>query len=100
MRTPALSPKRARIVATAEAAFAEVVDQAACADPDIPSEWFFPDKAAGSTSSIRARRICATCPIVDDCREYALVANISHGIFGNTTPRDRRRIRRERRRAA
>ncbi len=60
---------------------------AACrsADPDL----FFP----GSDAEARhALRICATCPVVEDCLDYALMARERYGIWGGTTERERRRL--------
>lgn len=37
------------------------------------------------------RRICAECPVISECLEYALVYNLQ-GVWGGTTDRDRRRI--------
>ena len=55
----------------------------------------------------RAKAICATCPVIDDCLEYALHPRPSvdgqpiyeMGIWAGTSYLDRRRIRQERERA-
>ena len=48
----------------------------------------------------RARKICATCPVVEPCLEYALANRIEHGVWGGCSERERRRILKRRRLAA
>ncbi|MVO87899.1 WhiB family transcriptional regulator [Streptomyces sp. p1417] len=40
-----------------------------------------------------AKRICAACPVRDDCLAYALARPDIQGIWGGTTARDRGRLR-------
>ncbi|MGH2602017.1 MAG: WhiB family transcriptional regulator [Dehalococcoidia bacterium] len=54
---------------------------------------FFPSDGVGVE---RARRICATCPVQEPCLEHALIHRIDHGVWGGTSERQRRRIRKER----
>lgn len=49
-----------------------------------------------ATSTRRAKAICDTCPHEAECLEYALEINVSDGVWGGTTARERRAIRRER----
>ncbi len=70
------------------------VTQRNCADTD--PNVFFPSDGAGV---IAAQRICRECPVKEPCREYALANNITHGVWGGTSERQRRRILRDRRRA-
>lgn len=53
-------------------------------DPDT----FFP--AHGDTG-VRARQICANCPVSEDCREYAIEAD-EFGIWGGMDQEERRAI--------
>lgn len=69
-------------------------DEALCAEVGDDDLWFPPK--GGSTRTAKA--ICARCPVREPCLEYALANDDHFGIFGGTTERDRRRIRRERRR--
>jgi WhiB family redox-sensing transcriptional regulator len=55
---------------------------------------FFPSDGVGVE---KARRICAQCPVVNDCLEYALEYRIDHGVWGGASERERRRIMRRRR---
>jgi WhiB family redox-sensing transcriptional regulator len=48
----------------------------------------------------RARRLCASCPVLDECLAYALPDPDIVGWFGGTSTQDRRRLRREGRRRA
>jgi WhiB family redox-sensing transcriptional regulator len=59
-----------------------------------PPEMFFPSDGVGV---IRARRICSTCPVKEQCLEYALVNRIEHGVWGGCSERERRRILKKRR---
>ena len=59
-----------------------------------PPAVFFPSEGVGTT---RACTICATCPVVAPCLEYALTHRLEHGVWGGTSERERRRILRRRR---
>ena len=55
---------------------------------------FFPSDGVGVD---RARKICATCNVTEDCLEYALLNRIDHGVWGGASERERRRILKRRR---
>ena len=59
-----------------------------------PPEKFFPSDGAGVEI---AKRICADCPVLESCLEYALFHNIEHGVWGGASERARGRIARDRR---
>lgn len=60
------------------------------ADPDL----FFPTAGEGTPAGriqyAEAQAVCAHCPVAADCLEYALDAGLDHGVFGGTTPSERR----------
>ena len=58
---------------------------------------FFPptDAEAGP-----AKKVCDTCPVRDQCLEWALATRQEDGIWGGLTDNERRRLRRRRRDAA
>lgn len=58
-------------------------------DPDI----FFPERGA---STKEAKSICAACKAKTDCLNYALDNGEKFGIWGGTSERERRRLRRSR----
>ncbi|POM25877.1 Transcriptional regulator WhiB1 [Actinomadura rubteroloni] len=70
-------------------------DHAICrgADPDL----FFP---IGYSASIlkeqerAAKRVCGNCPVTSECLTWALRVGEPDGIWGGTTPEERRRLRR------
>lgn len=65
------------------------------ADPDL----FFP-VAVGTVASrqiARAQRICASCPVKQQCLDFAMRTRESTGIWGGTTPEQRIRALRGRR---
>ena len=64
---------------------------AACrgADPSL----FFPDR--GKSAKL-ALALCAECPVRLQCQEEALSDPVISGVWGGTTPRDRKQLRRRR----
>ena len=55
--------------------------------PDV----FFPSDGVGV---LRAQKICADCPVINECLEYALANHIAHGVWGGASERRRRRLQR------
>lgn len=87
-------------------------EDAACATADDPSLWFVgaaedtpAGRPIGQTSELRRRQqqeavaVCASCPVVDACRDHALVRNEQYGIWGGLLPRERVKLRRKMREA-
>ncbi len=37
-----------------------------------------------------AKAICARCPVIEECREYALAIREPHGIWGGMTEQERK----------
>jgi WhiB family redox-sensing transcriptional regulator len=81
------------------------IDGAACRDSDVE---FFPESYDdGSLAVRRARALCGQCPVRRDCLEDALLVGErahydgkltvarpgDHGIWGGTTPKERRFVR-------
>ncbi len=61
---------------------------------NVPPSTFFPSDGAGVDV---ARKICASCPVQEQCPEDALVNRIDHGVWGGCSERERRRILKRRR---
>ena len=59
-----------------------------------PPSTFFPSDGVGVD---KARKICAGCPVMSRCLEYALEQRIDHGVWGGCSERERRRILKRRR---
>lgn len=75
----------------------------ACAQPGVDPEIFFPDRGGSAgRDADEARAICYTCPVLDECRDYALAQPISalFGIWGGLTGDERRHAKRQPRKAA
>ncbi len=74
--------------------------QGACREMD--TELFFhPEGERGAARRRRAdaaKAICATCPVLDKCREHALAAQEPYGVWGGLTEEERRDIISQRRR--
>ncbi|MBW4818401.1 WhiB family transcriptional regulator [Rhodococcus qingshengii] len=67
--------------------------RAECRDAD-PSTFFSPEGERGqarATRESRAKRICNRCPVLQACREHALIMAEAYGIWGGMTERDRKR---------
>jgi WhiB family transcriptional regulator, redox-sensing transcriptional regulator len=58
---------------------------------------FFPERGQSSKA---ARALCSECPVQAECLEYALERREAFGVWGGTTERDRRKIRKEHSRAS
>ena len=73
--------------------------EAACHGADL-SLFFAPNyferKAVKDAREKEAKTFCARCPVVDECREYALDTREEHGVWGGLNERERRRLRRRR----
>jgi WhiB family redox-sensing transcriptional regulator len=64
---------------------------ARCAE--VEPEIFFPERGGSSKA---ARMVCAQCSVRLECLEYALNNKEQFGIWGGTSERERRRLRKER----
>lgn len=69
-------------------AFEEWMRKAICSQTD--PELFFPPKGGNAAP---AKRVCFRCPVIVECRAYALSRTDLDGIWGGTTPTDRQRLR-------
>lgn len=78
--------------AAGQAGSLEWQENAACRSVD--PETFFPiSEKPDNPQVIRARAVCARCPVVLRCAEWALSTAMPDGIFGGITGPERRRIR-------
>lgn len=69
--------------------------RALCAQAD--PEAFFPTLG---DSAQPARRICAGCPVRQECLDFALAQNEEFGVWGGMSTRERQRLRRLRQKGA
>ncbi len=70
--------------------------QALCAGHPDRGAWFADDHA----SARRAKAVCRACPVRSECLAFALATGSHDGIWGGTTPYERRRLRKVARRAS
>lgn len=70
------------------------LDQAACRGH--PTSLFFPDDNRDRTKTGPPKRICGECPVQIECLAYAVPIVDLFGIWGGTTPEERRALRRAR----
>lgn len=69
--------------------------QAACRGMDTES-FFNPDRIRGDSKRRReaaAKAVCAGCPVIDACLDWALTVGEPHGVWGGLTPEERNRTR-------
>ncbi len=62
-------------------------------DPDV----FYPSTDEEADA---AKAICAQCPVLQPCLEWALANRERDGVWGGATEKERRRILRQRRKSA
>ena len=72
--------------------------QAACLDDD--PELFFPVGTTGPALEQveRAKSVCRSCTVIDQCLEWALESNQDAGVWGGMSEDERRTLRRSRQR--
>ncbi|MHA6782175.1 WhiB family transcriptional regulator [Pseudonocardia saturnea] len=71
---------------------------AACRDVDS-AMFFHPDRERGphrTARDARAKRVCARCPVLMECRRHALAVQEPYGVWGGLTEAERARILRTR----
>lgn len=69
--------------------------EGACRD-EGDALFFHPDGERGPRRRHRdeaAKRVCARCPVIDLCREHALAARETYGVWGGLTAEEREEIR-------
>ena len=60
---------------------------------EVDPEIFFPERGGSSKA---ARAVCSNCAVKMQCLEYALNNKEQFGIWGGTSERERRRLRKDR----
>ena len=73
----------------------DVTWRARAACRDIDTSWFFPDSEVNADVA-PALAVCASCPVREECLEFALTTRQDDGVWGGTTEAERKRIRRRR----
>jgi WhiB family redox-sensing transcriptional regulator len=77
----------------------EWMEQARCREVGL--HVFFPEVMPPQemTATIKAaKRVCARCEVINECLAFGI--NEQHGVWGGTTPEERRRLRRHARAVA
>ncbi len=67
--------------------------QALCAGHPDRGAWFPED----GESPARAKAVCRACPVRSECLAFALKTGQREGVWGGTTPYERRRLAKQRR---
>ena len=73
-------------------------NRSACLDED--PELFFPVGTAGPAveQTERAKAVCNSCAVVNECLEWSLETNQDAGVWGGLNEDERRTLRRQRQR--
>jgi WhiB family transcriptional regulator, redox-sensing transcriptional regulator len=58
-------------------------------------EFFFPEGKGSSNQARIAKKICLECPIMRECRNWALSRGEEFGVWGGLSDSDRRAIRKK-----
>ncbi len=53
---------------------------------------FFPEGRSTAFIEHRAQKVCHRCPIMQECRDWALSRYEEYGVWGGLTPRQRRDV--------
>lgn len=69
------------------------MDRGACVG--MNADLFFPPRGVHTADMAEAKAVCAGCPVEQTCRDYALRHHIKYGLWGGTTERERRAIRKQ-----
>lgn len=71
-------------------------EDAACRTSAVDPELFFPlsESGIGVSQVAAAKAVCAHCPVAAQCLTWALRSGEAAGIWGGTTPDERRVLRR------
>lgn len=74
-------------------------DRAKCAAVGANPDIFFPDSEEGrggayAQAKAEAKAICRSCPVRDQCLQFALATRQKFGVWGGYTPKERRALQR------
>jgi WhiB family redox-sensing transcriptional regulator len=61
---------------------------------EVGVEFFFPEPGEAESTYRMARAICSGCTVKEQCREWG-INHEYHGMWGGTTPMERRAIRKK-----
>lgn len=73
-------------------------NDAECMELDHDPEWWFQPSTSADTR--KAKRLCAGCPVLSLCREYAFTHKITDGTWGGLSEKELRDRLREQDKAA
>lgn len=74
--------------------------EAACRGEDSAlffAPGYFERREEKAAREVRAKAICARCPVRGECLEFALRVREAHGVWGGLNEQERRQVLRQRR---
>ena len=61
---------------------------------EVGGDLWHPDEGEGQTyMTNRAKEVCNRCPVIEECLGYAMKHGEVLGVWGGTTPAERKRMR-------
>lgn len=57
-----------------------------------PTSWWYPEKGHSADTAKLARSICRTCPVINECYQFA-IDYTEQGIWGDSGTKERQRYR-------
>jgi WhiB family redox-sensing transcriptional regulator len=60
----------------------------------VGEDFWHPERGGITDDTRAAKRVCLSCPVKQECLDYALERDEPFGIWGGLTARERRRQRR------
>jgi len=73
----------------------EWMDEAACKGM---TDMFFPEQGDSDGTVAKAKLVCSTCIVKDDCLQFAVDNSFIYGIWGGMSARQRKTYKAEQRR--
>lgn len=69
------------------------IDNRACKNEILNT--FFPTGKNKAVKEQQAKKICMSCPVINNCREHALTTPEEFGVWGGLTEKERKEIRKK-----
>lgn len=62
------------------------VDRAACRQQYVDPDWWFSESQELTEAAVH---ICESCPVLDECRQWAFTSGDNHAVLGGMTAQER-----------
>lgn len=65
------------------------MSRGSCRGQNDDTHYPVPNSAQYKANLARAKRVCISCPVMDECLAWALSNDEMEGVWGGTSPRER-----------